>query len=308
MNRKLPEYLLKLNTNAKMLAFVTAFSFVFIFVYTPFESSDWFSESSNAMQFLYSAITILGGVAILSVSRFILFLTNRALTRKDRPMSVLQYGFWLFAEILLIALAYTIFNNVIIKDTRDFQQIFQRAIIFIPLILFIPYTVSYLYFALKDKDLAVKSLLAKNLEQSQGANPSPLPSDELFPSPTKTQPTATNGVINFVDDKDKLQLSIKQDYVYYIESADNYVNIFYQNKGKIAHALVRTTLKSLEVGLEPFGFVRCHRSYLVNLKKVKIVRKDCDGFFIDLDVNGIAPIPISKTYVEKMMKVFSLNA
>ena len=305
MNRKLPEYLLKLNTNVKMLAFVTAFSFVFIFVYTPFEPSRWFSTSSNAMQFVYSAITILGGVAILAASRFILFLTNRSLAKKERPISTLQYDFWLFAEILLIALAYTIFNDFILHDARDFQQIFQRAILFIPLILFIPYTVSYLYFALKDKDLAIKSLLAKE-EKNEVRNEVP-ETTEPTPDKPKSKSTANNGVINFVDEKGNLQLSIKQDYVYYIVSADNYVNIYYQNKGKIAHTLVRTTLKNLEENLEPYGFVRCHRSYLVNLKKVKIVRKDRDGFFIDLDVNGIAPIPISKTYVEQMMKVFSFN-
>ncbi len=291
MNKKLPEYLLKLNTNLEMLAFVAVFSFVFICVYTPFESSNWFNTSSSSRQFLYSAIAILGGVAILSLGRFLLFIISKKAT-----ITILQYSFWLCVEILFIAIIYSVFNVLILNDSRGFPQVFRRAILFVPLILFIPYTVSFLYFAFKDRDVKLRALRKETADSVIGS-----------PDSESVQQKPANDVIHFVDEKGALKLSIQSDFVLYVLSADNYVSIYYQNKGKIIHTMVRTTLKSLEEKLEPYGFVRCHRSYLVNVNKVKIVRKEREGFFIDLDMDGIGDIPISKTYAEKMMKVFSFN-
>ena len=73
----------------------------------------------------------------------------------------------------------------------------------------------------------------------------------------------------------------------------------------MTHSMVRTTLKSLEEALHSQGFMRCHRSYLINVKKIKIVRKERDGFYIDLDQDGIGDIPISKTYADEILKIFA---
>ena len=312
MNKRIPDYLLTIETNLKQLAFVTVFSFVFIFVYTPFEPSSWFQVNSATMQFLYSSIVILGAVAILVAARFLLNLIGRS-----RHFTILQYCFWLFGEIVLIAFAYTLFNKLLLHDPREFPEVLQRALLFMPLILAIPYMVSYLYFALKDKDVKMRELLEQQeqllLKQKLMQMAPPMQKDtaesmELDPEAVTAPVTDwADEVIHFTDEKGSLKLSIKQDYVYYIVSADNYVNIFYENKGKMAHCMVRTTMKNLEDMLEPRGFSRCHRSYLVNTKKVKIVRKERDGFFIDLDMDGTGDIPISKTYADKMLKAISLN-
>ena len=300
----------------KQLAFVTVFSFVFIFVYTPFEPSTWFHASDSTMQFVYSSVVILGAVAILVAARLFLNFIG-----KTRHFTILQYCFWLAGEVVLIAFAYTIFNELVLNDPREFPEVLQRSFLFISLIMFIPYLVSYLYFALKDKDDKVRELLEQQeqllLKQKLMQMGPPLQKDtaesmELEPeSALETQAAPltdwANEVIHFTDEKGSLKLSIKQDYVCYIVSADNYVNIFYQNKGKMAHCMVRTTMKNLEDMLEPRGFSRCHRSYLVNTKKVKIVRKERDGFYIDLDMDGIGDIPVSKTYADKMLKAISVN-
>lgn len=316
MNKRIPDYLLTIETNLKQLAFVTVFSFVFIFVYTPFEPSTWFHANDSTMQFVYSSVVILGAVAILVAARLFLNFIG-----KTRHFTILQYCFWLAGEVVLIAFAYTIFNELVLNDPREFPEVLQRSFLFISLIMIIPYLVSYLYFALKDKDDKVRELLEQQeqllLKQKLMQMGPPMQKDtaestELEPeSALETQAASltdwANEVIHFTDEKGSLKLSIKQDYVCYIVSADNYVNIFYQNKGKMAHCMVRTTMKNLEDMLEPRGFSRCHRSYLVNTKKVKIVRKERDGFYIDLDMDGIGDIPVSKTYADKMLKAISVN-
>ncbi|MPN26333.1 hypothetical protein SDC9_173757 [bioreactor metagenome] len=51
--------------------------------------------------------------------------------------------------------------------------------------------------------------------------------------------------------------------------------------------------------------VRCHRSYMVNLDKVKVLRKTKSGIFMELDAPNAPDIPVSKTYYDKVMGKFS---
>ena len=51
--------------------------------------------------------------------------------------------------------------------------------------------------------------------------------------------------------------------------------------------------------------VRCHRSYIVNLDKVKVLRKTKDGIYLELDAMNTPDIPVSKTYYERVMNKFS---
>lgn len=61
--------------------------------------------------------------------------------------------------------------------------------------------------------------------------------------------------------------------ILYCEADDNYTNI-YLKKGK---KLVSKTLKYFETTLEPHGFVRIHKSYLVNLSAIVKYRKGKGG-------------------------------
>jgi DNA-binding LytR/AlgR family response regulator len=117
------------------------------------------------------------------------------------------------------------------------------------------------------------------------------------------QPDKFN-MIHFSDDKGTLRLAIKFHNLYYIESSDNYVNIYYENKGKITRFLLRRSLKSIEESYVDYPLVRCHRSYIVNVNKVKVLRKDKEGILLDLDEHNLPDIPVSKTYAEQVIKLF----
>jgi DNA-binding LytR/AlgR family response regulator len=51
--------------------------------------------------------------------------------------------------------------------------------------------------------------------------------------------------------------------------------------------------------------IRCHRSYMVNFEKVKVIRKDKDGLKLELESPSVIDIPVSKTYVDNVMQIFS---
>lgn len=53
-----------------------------------------------------------------------------------------------------------------------------------------------------------------------------------------------------------------------LEASSNYTNIYFSNKTKMITAKV---LKEFEQMLEPFGFVRTHRTHLVNRQHILCV-------------------------------------
>ena len=114
------------------------------------------------------------------------------------------------------------------------------------------------------------------------------------------------GQITFFDNSGALRFSVSSIDLYYIESDDNYINVWYSDKnGALKMYMLRCSLKDVETRFKGTTLLRCHRKYIVNLLKAKVLRKEKDGYFIDLDSDAIAPIPVSKTYSDNVTEYFS---
>ena len=181
-----------------------------------------------------------------------------------------------------MALAYAMFEKLFLKDTRFFADLVRNSSRNTALVLLLPYSILWLYFSWQDKKEQIERL----------ADYQPL-SDN------------TRNMIPFYDDKGILKFSIKKENLLYLESAENYVNICYLNKGKVSKYLLRDTLKKIEEYFSGTEIIRCHRSYMVNFEKVRVVRKDKDGLRLEFDNPSVTDIPVSKTYVNSVMQTFS---
>jgi DNA-binding LytR/AlgR family response regulator len=93
-----------------------------------------------------------------------------------------------------------------------------------------------------------------------------------------------------VDGRSTLQ-QINYSDLMYVESAQNYVRLHLNN----AIYLSYLTMKEVEAFLPPQQFHRIHRSYLVNLSKVKTI----DGTRIHI---GKDVLPLGSTYLKGFMK------
>jgi DNA-binding LytR/AlgR family response regulator len=113
------------------------------------------------------------------------------------------------------------------------------------------------------------------------------------------------GMIRFNDEKGNTKLVVSVDRVVSLESAGNYVNILYDDGGKLIRYSLRNTLKGVEKMCSSNGLVRCHRSYLVNLSKIKIIRRTSEGVYAEMDVPNANNIPVSKTYAPELLRLFS---
>ena len=93
---------------------------------------------------------------------------------------------------------------------------------------------------------------------------------------------------------------VSDDLVYF-RSDDNYVDIYYISNGdKILKKKVRSSLRSIESQLEKYpGFLRTHRSYMVNMKYLSSMPKRSMLHLIS--INGEIEIPVSKSYQKSVI-------
>lgn len=283
MNHKISDYLTKFSFNIKLLVFVLVISVVFVYVYTPFESTTWFQNHADALNLVYASIAVASGLLILIVSRIVLCVVG-----KKEPPTVFTYIVWMLGEVVLIAIAYSIYAKFIMGDERLFNEIVQRSLLIVPAILAIPYVVSYLYLALNEKSRKLNDLL-HNADFKSHKN------------------EAITEVFNFCDENGKLKLSISLSDVFYLVAANNYVYIYYYNGTEIAHFLLRGNLSDFESQLSSKRFSRSHRSYIVNLQRVQMISKEKDGLVIIFDQEGVSRVPVSKTYASQIVDEFASN-
>lgn len=277
MNQKIPDYLIEKGNIVRLVLYTAAFALVFINIYQPFGSKTWFPVS-EIKYFLFSSLIILTGVLVVVISRIIMF--HYA---KKNSLYIRQYAVWVLIEIMAMSLFYTLLETFAFDDTRSFDVMMKQSVINTSLVLLLPYTAIWLYFAMNDKS---KKLQQLSLEL------------ETMEQPVK-------GILNFLDEKKELRLSVLSDQVLWIESADNYVKIHYQNKGKVSSFMIRNTLKVMEESLTGSSLVRCNRSTIINFDHVKVLRKEKEGIVLGSNLEAVPDIPVSKTYAERVVLRFS---
>ena len=275
LQKPIPGYLTEKRNITNLIVFTAAFALVFINFYAPFGVELKYQVTPLELLF-YSSMIILTGVLVVVVSRVIMY--HRC---KRKQINHYQYILWSLAEVLFMALFYTLYEKVFLKDGRLVADLLKVSIQNTALVLLLPYSVLWLYFSWKDK----KMLLADLVSGSHAAEPA-------------------KNMVPFYDEKGVLRLSVKMENLLYIEASDNYVTIGYLNKDKVSRFLLRNTLKRMEELFANTPMIRCHRSFMVCLDKVKVIRKDKDGLMLELDVPIALDLPVSKTYVDKIMGTF----
>lgn len=283
MNGKIPAYLFEKGNTVKMIVFTAVFALLFINIFQPFGSREWYPAISDFKYFTFSSLIILTGMLVVVVSRVIL-----ATYSKKNDVFYWQYSLWILGEILAMAVFYSLFSKFVPKEgaDRDFMEIFRQSTVNTALVLLLPYAISWLYFSWKEK-----SLLLANIEQEKAVD------------------LHSKTLVAFPDEKGDLKITIALENLLYIESADNYVTIFYLNKSKQSRFLLRNSLKWMEENLtKDTPLVRCHRSFIVNMEKVKVLKKIKGGIVLELDIEGIPDIPVSKTYSQFFMNKFLQNS
>ena len=275
--RKVPQFMLEKRNQIIMVLFVSVFAIGFINVFKPFGSINWVHKGmSSSLYLAWSTILVTIGMVVVAISRVIMY---RFSCKPQNKISSLTYIIWIFVELLLLSGAFTLL--AILTGTGPVQdplEIYKNALENTIFILFIPYLLCILFFSYQERSAKLKELMNENIG---------------FKS---------SSLISIRDSRGVLQLSVAKENLIYIESADNYICIWYLKNDMLKKQLMRITMKDISEQLAETNIVRCHRSYMVNLDLVKVMRREKENLFLELGVPNVKEIPISRTYGEQVLR------
>ena len=270
MNR-LPDYMFTRKFLFLTVLFIVVFSILFLQLYSPFSSTYWFT--------LRESYKLLGTTTMYAFSVLFLLSSKALLMDLNRRFGVGIVGLVLFslAEVLTVSVIYVAITMLVKQGAANLAELFPRALFCIFLILLIPYTIAYLFG------------YAHGLKVQAGSSPS-RPDGAL--------------IVSIHDIKGNIKLSLRIMDILYAVSEDNYVKVFYEQDGTVRNTMIRTTAKNIEDDLEGY-ITRCHRSYLINIAKVKFFNNDRDNLYVILDQEGINPIPVSRSYRDNIAQLLT---
>lgn len=103
--------------------------------------------------------------------------------------------------------------------------------------------------------------------------------------------------VEFTTDSQYETLKLLISDVAFAKSADNYVELVYKEGEELKSKLLRNTLKNIEQQLKPHPeFIRCHRSYIVNIQYVQKLSKDQNSHWLRI-LGYKDNIPVSRQYL-----------
>lgn len=287
---KIPDFLTGRHQLTSTVVFAVLFSLVFILMISPYLRFVWFSLGfSNPATYLTLGY-MLAVVAILWLSKKLMYGWS-----KNHRLSYAGYIFWCMIEGVLASLAYAGVTSygiaagyISFGEEISFFRLFVSALWFCVLSLGVPYLIAALYYAIEDKNNTIKLMSFSSITTDEA------------PVPSKDER------ITLYDNSGSLKLVVSLANLYYIESDDNYIKVWYQDSaGVLKQYMLRCRLKTIEESFTGSGLVRCHRKYIVNFDKVESLTRIKDSYVIDLGLENTDPIPVSKTYEEGVLTRFN---
>ena len=290
MNRNLldqfvPKSMFTYSRQVMTVLTMAVIAIVFIIVFRPFKIyesldflvtgrlSSWITSAEDAFLLALSSV-VLFAMLLVMTSRIILVRSMHSV------LTYRSFLLWCGVEFVAVALGITICSATLFHPEytsifRLFTNVLGRTVC----ILFIPYLFFWLYIIIVDKAHQLKVLKES------------IANDENTPQ---------KAYVLLYDEHNEMRLSVKREDLILIESADNYVCAWYINNEQIKKTMIRNTMKRVAQQLNDGSIQRCHRSYMINMDRVKVLRRDKDGVFIEFGIDGVFDVPISRTYMSNI--------
>jgi Response regulator of the LytR/AlgR family len=244
-----------------------AFFVGFCFLYNPFDMQAYYQVGGMGFGFHFVILaTIL--MAVLALTRLIF-----SALYKHIPFKWWHYTVWCFGEVFVYSFFMALYTTLFYNGQYNYFTVLSHCFKFAYLILLYP----YLYLILiqiilnKDKDL-------------------------------NAEPVET--LVKFYDEHKRLKLTIAPAAVISIQADSNYVIIRYMDADRVKEFMLRASMKSVENTVAQHGLVRCHRSYFVNPRFVKLLSKNREGMITaELLHPEVPAIPVSKQFYKRLSEL-----
>jgi DNA-binding LytR/AlgR family response regulator len=87
----------------------------------------------------------------------------------------------------------------------------------------------------------------------------------------------SNEVVTLYSENNKERIQISTKNILFIQSSDNYTTIVSDKKGEHQSTLLHSSLTRLEKQIQHPYIIRCHRSFIIDLSKVKSIKGNARG-------------------------------
>ncbi len=285
MNRKLPDYFLGKAQLVGTIAFSVFFAIVFLIVFVPFSNTAWMRLGDSGL-FLFTVVFFVIAIIFLSLSRTLMYFS-----RNWFQLTYFTYVLWCLFEIVPICVLYTVVTIFVLgPENVEPTRVLKDSSVYGATALVIPYVISGMYLTIVDNAKTIRRLTARRLVQA------------------KASADRVDGRISFYDTGGTLKLAVQSTNLYYIESDDNYIKVWYMdNAGALRSRMIRCRLKTVEENFAGTSLVRCSRKCIVNTDMVKVLTKEGNGYFLDMGQEEIPPIDVTKTYQADVLSRFELK-
>lgn len=241
------------------------FYFAFMLIYRPNNSVMFMGDDWFAVHLTISSCILLLCIILLRLLYYFLRMKiNYAL-----------YISWCLVEIIFVSFFVALYLWLALDKPQLYFEIFASTFKYLSLTLVFPYVILALSIRLYDYHEMKNNPVENTIQR-----------------------------MRFYDDRHNLKIVLTPEAVLYITAEENYVNIFYNENGKVRNYVLRSSMKALDELCQENGLIRCHRSYFVNPSHVKVLRKDKDGIvYAELDASDIMHIPVTKRYYDRLSEM-----
>jgi hypothetical protein len=260
-----------------LILFMAVFVPLFLLIFQPFGVNNFEPTNKISKVFLISMIGF-GFVQaiVLTIYEFVivplLFIKN----------SLLIFIVRMLLELVLIAAANFLYYKVL-GNFHDWHfRSFLDFVFNITLMSVIPFSIIYFYSKYRKSQEAYQLL-------------------ELQPRLALTEKHIK---LQSLNGKEQLIITIAD--LLYIEAQDNYISVYYLEKGIVKKQLLRSTMKDVETNLKGEFIIRCHRSFIVNINKVEKVKRDSHQMKLYLP-HISQPIPVSRSYIPSLDNLLDVH-
>lgn len=250
------------------IVLIPAFFVGFCLYYNPFDIKRYFSSDEFGYEF---HIVLLGCIILVNLLIFrLMFL----IIQKYFNINARQYIFWCIVETFAAACFMALYTTLVHGNGIGYLKA-----------LFFSLQASYMVVVYPYAILIMAQYIARQEEEK-----SEIPEDDAL--------------VKFYDERHKLKLTIAPSSILFITAEFNYIKINYMDSGRVNVFMLRNSMKSISEKAASYGIVRCQRSYFVNPRHVRVLRRDKEGAIsAELDIDGIQPVPVSKQYYDALAEL-----
>lgn len=254
-----------------MAAFYGVFIFVFLIVFKPFQLDDLNWDRLLLITFIYGAVTftcVLAPTALLPLI-FPNYFNEKSWTT-GKQIFLIAVVFFLVGIVNYLVSPLIVNTKWNITDAIWFQGI-TLAVGLLPVSIFI---------------LLQQNRLVKKFSAEAELIEEKLFQKNQFLKEVSEEPVQQNtfNKVILVGDYQNEKLELFADDLHFINSASNYIKVYYMHKGKLIYSMIRSTLKKTEEALAGHArFYKCHRAFIINLDKVVHVEGNAQGYKIKIE-------------------------